>query len=536
MNVFDNLLRRIGSSLGGFFGLAPDFGRARITPRRAIEYAPVWYAINKVAGHFSQLPINCHKRLERGSEIDRKHPGYSLVHTRPNPWQTAPEWKMQGAYQLLLTGNWRCAVIRENGRPVQLIPFNNPSESIWYEGRRYHGTTVCRHEPLAVALGIEVDGAMIWLPDDAVLFVHGLSINGLDGVDPAAVMSNSLDAGLSAEDQVRMLAKKGFSGSLVLESPAGMFRNTEEAKQFLEMFREAHDGAENTGKTALLREGIKANMITMSGRDSQWIEQRLFQRQEAAMWFCLEEIIGDDSSVSYNSLAEKHLAYLTNCLNRWLCHIEAALGRSLLTEKQIDNQSHFFKFNTQALMRMDPLKQAEYLTKLIAATVISPNEAREKLDMNPYDGGDSYSNPAITVAETPENDDEIPVETGEEVDETGAEAAKRAAIVSRLRHLIGIEQQRVQTAMKSKAPIASLDKFYGKWNVSLASVCEELGGTADHAAVHCQASQDALLTLLQTTSKDSLADAVGEATATWGERAEELATNILRGNDVFSRL
>jgi hypothetical protein len=185
---------------------------------------------------------------------------------------------------------------------------------------------------------------------------------------------------------------------------------------------------------------------------------------------------------------------------------------------------------------MDPLKQAEYLTKLIAATVISPNEAREKLDMNPYDGGDSYSNPAITVAETPENDDEIPVETGEEVDETGAEAAKRAAIVSRLRHLIGIEQQRVQTAMKSKAPIASLDKFYGKWNVSLASVCEELGGTADHAAVHCQASQDALLTLLQTTSKDSLADAVGEATATWGERAEELATNILRGNDVFSRL
>ena len=383
---------------------------------------------------------------------------------------------------------------------------------------------------------MNTDGTSVWLPDEAVFFVHGLSIDGLSGINPAAVMSNSIDAGLSAEDQVRMLAKKGFSGSLMLEAPAGMFRNTEEAKQFLEMFREAHDGAENTGKTALLREGIKANMITMSGRDSQWIEQRLFQRQEAAMWFCLEEILGDDSSVSYNSLAEKHLAYLTNCLNRWLVHIEAALGRSLLTEKQIDSQSHFFKFNTQALMRMDPLKQAEYLTKLIAATVISPNEAREKLDMNPYEGGDEYNNPAITVAESGENSDENGSESGEHEAESGAEAAKRAAFVGWIRHMIGVEQQRVCQAVKTKNFVASIDRFYKTFCESLGQICEELGGTAGHAVEHCKVSQDAILSLMQSTDKESLFDAVGEATATWGERAEELATNILGGNDVLSRL
>ena len=125
------------------------------------------------------------------------------------------------------------------------------------------------------------------------------------------------------------------------------------------------------------------------------------------MWFCLEEIIGDDSSVSYNSLAEKHLAYLTNCLNRWLVHIEAACNRALLTERQLTSETHYFKFNTNALMRMDPLKQAEYLTKLIAATVMSPNEAREKLEMNPYDGGDEYKNPAITVSDPQEEPEDI---------------------------------------------------------------------------------------------------------------------------------
>lgn len=521
MDIFKRLLTRIQSGLGGFFGVTPEGSFSQIAPRRAIEYAPVWYAVNKVAGHFSQLPLNCHQRLDRGAEIDRSHPGYRLVHVRPNDYQTPPEWKMQAAVSLLLYGNFRCAIVRNGSRPVELHPLlPDRTSSVWYEGIRYHGTTVCEHDPLAKVLGLTDTSQSIWLPDQDVLFVHGLSLNGLDGVNPTSVMSNSIDAGLSAEEQVRTLAKKGFSGSLILESPAGMFRNEEEAKKFLEMFREAHEGSDKAGKTAMLREGIKANMVTMSGRDSQWIEQRLFQRQEAAMWFLLEEIIGDDSSVSYNSLAEKHLAYLTNCLNRWLVHIEAACDRSLLTERQREAQSHYFKFNTNAMMRMDPSKQAEYLTKLIASRVMSPNEAREKLDMNPYDGGDTYDNPAITVQPEQSTDTEEPA-----IDEP--DAAQRAAVVSRLRHMIGIEQQRITSAAKTKNVIAAIERFYAKWQDSLAKVCEELGGEPEMAAEHCRQSQDALIELLASADKSAAKDSIGELVAAWPERAEALADQIL---------
>ena len=527
---------RLGSLLGGIFGLTPDIATPRISQSRAVQYAPVWYAVNKVAGHFSQLPINCHRRLERGSDIDRKHPGYAIVHQKPNSFQTAPEWKMQGAASLLLWGNWRCAIVRQGSRPVELIPYNiEASGSIWYQGKRWHGTSVCKDHPLAVAFNRTEEYNTIWLPDDDVFFVHGLSFDGMSGLNPTAVMANSLDAGLSAEDQVRMLAKKGFSGSLILESPSGMFRNEEDAKKFLEMFREAHDGSENTGKTAMLREGIKANMVSMSGRDSQWIEQRLFQRQEAAMWFCLEEIIGDDSSVSYNSLAEKHLAYLTNCLNRWLVHIEAACDRALLNDRQKDSQSHYFKFNTSAMMRMDPSTQAEYLTKLIASRVMSPNEARDKLDLNPYEGGDTYENPAIQVQNTGENgtnNDENTSENGENGAENEQIDAKRRAIVGWLRHMVQVEQERVNTAAKHKHFVANIERFYGSWLKNLAKVCEELGGTYAMAADHCEQSQATLIELMTATDPKTLADAVGEATATWGERAESLADQILGAMNV----
>jgi HK97 family phage portal protein len=525
MDIFKRLMTRISSGLGGFFGVTPEFNQSRIPARKAIEYAPVWYAVNKIAGHFSQLPVNCHRRLERGSEIDRTHPGHSLVHQRPNYYQTAPEFKMLGAVSLLLWGNWRCAVIRDGSRPIAMFPLlPDRTSSVWFEGVRYHGTTLCEHDPLAVRLGLTETSQSVWFKDEDVFFVHGLSLDGLAGINPVDVMGGSIDAGMSAESQVRNLAKKGFSGSLVLEAPAGMFRNEEESRQFLKMFRDHHDGDQNAGKTAMLREGIKANMITMSGRDSQWIEQRLFQRQEAAMWFCLEEILGDDSSVSYNSLAEKHLAYLTNCLNRWLVHIEAALGRSLLTERQIDEESHYFRFNTAALMRMDPLKQAEYFSKLIGSLVMNPNEAREKLDMNPYDGGDAFVNPSTTSTDGSESavDDDNDDTTGNETP-----GVARAAAVSRIRHLIAVEQDRVVRASKTKNVVAAIEKFYSKWQESLGVVCEELGGDASLAAAHCERSQTELLELLSTTAKEALPDAVGELTASWGDRAESLADQIL---------
>ena len=51
---------------------------------------------------------------------------------------------------------------------------------------------------------------------------------------------------------------------------------------------------------------------------AEFVPTLTFMRQDEALRFLLESIIGDDSSVSYNSLEQKNLAYLQNCLNCWL--------------------------------------------------------------------------------------------------------------------------------------------------------------------------------------------------------------------------
>ena len=148
----------------------------------------------------------------------------------------------------------------------------------------------------------------------------------------------------------------------------------------------------------------------MSASDSQWVEQRLFQRQEVTLLFLLEQILGDDSSVSYNSLEQKNLAYLSNCLMRWLVKWEEEANHKLLSNREKARGLHFFRFNVSALLRADSKTQMETITGYIASRVYSPNEGRELLDMLPYDGGDAYENPAISPGEGGADDDTEPEE------------------------------------------------------------------------------------------------------------------------------
>jgi len=78
-----------------------------------------------------------------------------------------------------------------------------------------------------------------------------------------------------------------------------------------------------------------------------------FQRQDAALWLGLEQILGDDTSVSYNSLEQKNLAYLMNCLNKWLKRWEEEMEYKLLPRRQFDLESHFIRFNSAALLKSD---------------------------------------------------------------------------------------------------------------------------------------------------------------------------------------
>jgi phage portal protein BeeE len=91
---------------------------------------------------------------------------------------------------------------------------------------------------------------------------------------------------------------------------------------------------------------------------------------------------------------------------------ESAIRRMLLTPEE--RASYFAKFNMNALQRGDFKTRMEGYQVAINTEIMSPNEARELEDWNPYEGGDEYRTRTSTVRESPASDEGAQSDSGVE--------------------------------------------------------------------------------------------------------------------------
>lgn len=510
-----------------FRGPESDSG-VNVTVESALGYSPIWYGVNKIAGHIGLLPLNLHRRIERGIEIAQNNPVHQLMRYRPNDYQTAMTFRKTLMMHALLTGNGRAAIVRENGVPVELLPLMPANtHTCLVNGEKWHIVTSSDEERCSWVSGPADkyrDGKIYRIRDEDVLHIIGLSWNGYQGLSLVQIAKDAIGLGLAAQKATSRSFKNGSKPGVVIEAPIGMFRDDKDAKEFIDHFNDYHEGLDNQGRAALLREGMKMSTVTMSAQDAQWLEQRQFQRIDVAALLGLETLPGDADSVSYSSLEQKNIAYLQNCLGPWIENWEQETHYKLLTPRE--QRRLFFKFDESELLRTDNKTKAETITLLVNGRIINPNEAREKFGMNPVEGLDEFANPAITPG-TPGGQSSEGEQQDQEI--LTPEDASRRAIVAHLQHRIKVESDHVLRAAGNQGNYLSwLDRFYGeKWPKTMAAACETMGGSRQLAEQHCSESHQQLVEIAGAVTIDGLADAVAETVEKWPHRAESLTDQIL---------
>ena len=305
-----------------------------------------------------------------------------------------------------------------------------------------------------------------------------------------------------------------------------MFRRQEDAKDFIDAFNATEAGSENAGKAGLLRDGIKANAISMSNNDAQFVELQKFNRQDIGMLFGLEGMPGDGDSTSYNSLEQKQLAYLA-ALDRWLVKFEEQCDTKLRTFQEKRQRTTYFKFNRGALLRTDLMTTAEAMSKFIQNRIMNPNECRAKLDMNPYVGGDEFINPAIqtTAEQSPDEVEDTPEDDAEDEAEGESDSSQNVnnrAAEQMLRDLIKTEGNNAINAAGKAGFVAWIGRNYGKWESKIADKIEAIGLDRDLARIHCQESTQILAGLAAKHGQKDLKNAVETEVKSWGNRVFNL--------------
>lgn len=486
-----------------------------MTLEQALSYPPVWHCVSKISGAFAIMPLNV---LRYGSDrrektVQEKHPAYRLTRWRPNEYQTPSAWKRQMMVHALMFGNGRSFIRRVGNTPVELIPLP-PDRTVTAmdAGEKVHCTIIKRDERLSLFADMRQNPEKTVVFSDAdVWHLPGLSCDGMEGLSLIDIARRSWGIGIGAEKQISKQQRKGYGGGLMLEAPVGAFRQASDAKEFLKDFREAHEGAEKAGTIGMLREGIKANVLQMNNNDAQFLETRRFERENAALLFLLESILGDSGNASYSSLEQRNLAYRVNCLAPWITSIEEESELKLLSESERRN-GFYFKFNDGALLRTERSATASFVSQLITARVMNPNEARELFDWNPYEGGDEYSNPAIDK---------------KEVDNGGGGAANQPnkAMTRMFRKLISTEADRCIQHSRDENFIGWMEKFYADWERKLADEIEAVDGEREIATEHCEESKRRLLDACEC-QPEQLAAAIANCVSTWDNRAQIIIERV----------
>lgn len=357
-----------------------------VTPDSAMQTSAVYAAVRVLSESVASLPFLVYQRLNSGGkERAPRHHNYSILHDRPNSWQTAFEfWEMITA-MLCLRGNAYLFKVKTNdGKTRELLPLKVDAVTVEQQpdwSIRYH-----------VANGNSREIGTFTA--NKILHIRGLSLDGIVGISPIAYHRDAIGLAIEAENYGSRYFRNSANPSGVLEHPRTI---GDEAQERLRNHWKKTYGGKNTGGVAILEEGMQYRPITMNNEDSQFIETRQFQIEEIARIFRVPAVLLQhaDKTSTYASSEQFFLSFTKYTLLPWLRRIEAAINRDLFSA----TSNCYAEFLIDALERADAKTRSEFYASALQNEWMTRNEVRERENMNRIDGGDEFRNPAINPQE-----------------------------------------------------------------------------------------------------------------------------------------
>ena len=376
--------RTAGSNYAFFLGSTTS-GKA-VTERSAMQMTAVYSCVRTLAEAVAGLPLHLYRYTDNGGkEKALDHPLYLLLHDEPNPEMSSFVFRETLMTHLLLWGNAYAQVIR-NGKNevVALYPLmpNKMSVDRDENGKLYY--TYYRGQDEAIR---NKEFAVTLQPSD-VLHIPGLGFDGLVGYSPIAMAKNAIGLAIATEEYGAKFFANGAAPSGVLEHPGTIKDPTKVREAWMSQF----GGSANSGKVAVLEEGMKYTPISISPEQAQFLETRKFQINEIARIFRVPpHMVGDLEKSSFSNIEQQSLEFVKYTLDPWVIRWEQSIQRSLLNSEE--KKRYFAKFNVEGLLRGD------YQSRMNGYAIgrqngwMSANDIREleNLDRIPTeDGGDLY--------------------------------------------------------------------------------------------------------------------------------------------------
>jgi HK97 family phage portal protein len=379
-----------------------------------------------IASDIAKLRIKLVRRDNDGIWSEVTNPAYSPVLRKPNHFQTRIQFMESWILSKLQRGNTYVLKSRDDRGVVKKLfvldpnlvtPLVSDSGDVFYQ---------LNTDPLAGLTQSVIVPAREIIHDRFNCFYHPLV-----GLSPIFAGGLAAMQGLAIQNDSALFFQNGATPGGVLTAPGAIEDDT--ATRIKEYWDSNFTG-ENSGKVAVLGDGLKYDPMKAKAVDAQLIEQLKWSAEVVCSTYHVPPYkIGVGAMPTNNNVQALNVEYYSQCLQVLIEAAELCLDEGLEMKEGVGTE-----FDTENLLRMDSASQMEVLEK--GKGIMSPNEQRKKLDLKPVTGGESpmlqqqnFSLQALAKRDAQENPfgtAPAPAATNAEpANDNAAEAEARAALV-----------------------------------------------------------------------------------------------------------
>lgn len=416
------------------------------------ENAIVYRCVNEIANGAASIPF-C---VYQGDIKLEAHPLISLL-ARPNPLQAGVEYFQSLYSYLLLSGNSYALQSGVNGFPRELHILRpdrieiEPSSTAIPRSYKYKlGQEVVKTYPADPVTGAaEVKHFKLWNP-----------LDDYQGLSPLAAASISIDQNnMVSKHNIALLANGARPSGAIVFKPADdagnrLMLTDAQREQLQSDLANRFKGVNNAGRPMLLEGDFDWKEMGMSPKDMDFMAQANMTAKDIALCFGVpSQLIGIPDAQTYANVQEARLALYEETIIPLARRIESDLNEWLAPAFGDDIS---ISYDIDAIPAMTERRRRVYenVTAAVRDGIISRNEARDRLGLEPISGGDEVFIAAnlfpLGGPEVAEDEGQDPEEAGKDAygakDEVGTdtfttreEASDRAAEIG----CVGTHQQTV---------------------------------------------------------------------------------------------
>lgn len=351
-----------------FFNDALIFGK--FSANSPLMITAVFAALSLISNSIATLPIKVKQKKENKTD-EIEHPVANLFYDTLLSKFTLMK---KLTWDLLVNGNAFMYIVRnKQGNPESLVYLEPGDVTIDYnkqKGTLKYGIT--NHDGIRKSVDYK----------DVLHFAQ----NTRDGINGRGFLYFGADI-LKLCGYTQDAASDFFSSGCNIKGILSFKHQVrdEQKTKIREQWNSIHGG--NTGSGIAVLEGDTEFIpVSQNGAESQMLETRQFNVVEIARLFNISPVLlGDLSHTNYSSIEDARLDFVTNCLMPIINLYETEIDRKLLGNSSVFH----IDLDESVLMIADKSTTANYLQTLVGSGIITINEARNQIQLNPVDDGDS---------------------------------------------------------------------------------------------------------------------------------------------------